>query len=143
MTTYEKAVKIIGSMLNSHHMAVRILDTLLDNRITMTTMRASPDLFTRFHAHCRFLGEEPSTQYGYEYWYNLAIAYAVEQDAWPVKLIPKTISIDGHDITVDIQVSQSTRLATNRQLLIAYSVIVDGAKQLGVMLPENVEKEAV
>ena len=57
-----------------------------------------------------------------------------------MQLIAKTISIDGHDITVDIQVSQSTTRASNAQLLVAYSVIVDGAKEKDIVLPENVEK---
>ncbi len=138
MTTHEKSAGIISDIVHSRNMAIHILDTLLDNRITTTTMRASAALFTRFHAHAYFLGQHGGE--GYRYWYNAAIAYAVEQDSWPVQLIAKTISIDGHDITVDIQVPQSTTRASNAQLLVAYLVITDGAKEKDIVLPENVEK---
>ena len=73
-------------------MAVLLLQALEAKRITLTTMHASPELFTRFHAHTRFLGSQPPA-YGYEYWYNHAIDHAVKMDKWPVKLIEKTISI--------------------------------------------------
>ena len=144
MTTYQKAVGIIAESLEKHHgrcpvdqagFAVR---ALLENRIMPTTMRASASFFTRFHAHCRFLGTVAGD--GYEYWYNKAVEHAVGQDMWPVKLVAKTISIDGHAITVDIQVPQSTTRASNAQLLVAYSVIVDGAKEKDIVLPENVEE---
>ncbi len=135
MTTYEKSVGIISDIVHSRNMAIHILDILLDNRITTTTMRASADLFTRFHAHCRYLGQHGGE--GYRYWYNAAVEYAVERDSWPTQVIAKTISIDSHDITVDIQVPQSTTRASNAQLLVAYSVITDAAKEKGFVLPEN------
>ena len=143
VTTWERAAQIIAETctkckgLASAELAARILDALLRARIMPTTMRASADMFTRFHAHCRFLGT--ATGEGYEEWYNKAVAYAVEQDDWPVKLIAKTLSIDGHDITVDVQVPQSTTRANNRQLLTAYTVITEGAKEHGVALPEHPE----
>jgi len=144
MTTFEKAKQVIAKTLpdcrglSLPDAAGLILNDLLKNRIMPTTMRASSDLFTRFHAHCRFLGTE--TGDGYEDWYNRAIQHAVEQDEWPVKLIAKTISIDGHDIDVDVQVPQSTTKATNKQLLTAYEVIQDGAKEHGITLPEHGEE---
>ncbi|KKK81361.1 hypothetical protein LCGC14_2814230 [marine sediment metagenome] len=116
--------------------AVLLLQALEAKRITLTTMHASPELFTRFQAHTRFLGSQPPA-YGYEYWYNHAIDHAVRMDKWPVKLIEKTISIDGHDITVDVQVPQSSHQATNAQLLCAYEVIEDGAKEHSIILPEG------
>ena len=50
-----------------------------------------------------------------------------------------TITIDGHEITVDIQIAESTRKANNRQMLGAYQVIVDHAAEEKVPLPENME----
>ncbi len=137
MSTYEKSVGIISDIVHSQNMAVHILDVLLDNRITTTTMRASADLFTRFHAHCRYLGEHGGE--GSRYWYNAAVAYAVERDSWPTQLIEKVITIDGHDVRIDVLVPQSTRRASNAQLLVAYSVIVDAAKEKGIELPENAD----
>jgi len=143
VTTYERARQIIAECLpvkgnESHEVAAeRILRALLAKRIMPTTMRASADMFTRWHSHCRFLGT--ATGYGYKHWYNAAIAYAVEQDDWPCKLIAKTITIDGHDITVDVQVPESTTKANNRQLLTAYTVITEGAAEHGVVLPEHEE----
>ena len=145
MNTYERSASIIADSLPQRgsetplDAADRILRALLAKRITTTTMRASASMFTRWHAHCRFLGTQ--TGYGYEHWYNEAVNWAVEQDSWPVKLIAKTISIDGHEITVDIQVPQSTTRASNRQLLCAYEVISGGAEEHGVVLPEHWENE--
>ena len=144
MTTYEKAILIIAETLPKCRgeavldAADRILRALQAERIVPTTMRGSPEMLKRWHSHCRFLGTQ--TGDGYEYFYNLAIAHAVEMDMWPVKLIEKTISIDGHEITVDIQVPQSTTRATNKQLMCAYEVIVDAAAEHKVALPENVEE---
>ena len=99
------------------------------------TMVASPELFVRFHAHTRYLGGV--TEYGYRYYYDKAVEAMVAAEDWPVKIVPKTITIDGHEITVDIQIAESTRKANNRQLLGAYQVIVDHAKEERVPLPEN------
>lgn len=145
-TTYERAAQIIAETLKVHpsmsgahiaamYIANQILEALMAKRIVPVVMRASADMFTRWHAHCRYLGD--ATEYGYKYWYDAAIAYAVEQDEWPVKVIEKTITIDGHDMTFDIQVPQSTRQATNKQLCMAYTVITDGAKEHKVILPEH------
>ena len=145
MTTFEKAKQVIAKTLpdcrglSLPDAAGLILNDLLKNRIMPTTMRASSDMFTRWHAHCRFLGTE--TGYGYSYWYNLAVSHAIEQDAWPVKVIPQKVVIDGADVMVDVQVPQSTTKATNKQLLVAYEVIQDGAKEHGITLPEHGEDE--
>ena len=138
VTTYEKALHIIAGFTDDKT-ADRILRALLAKRIMPVTMKASAEMFTRFHAHCRFLGNHPGE--GYEFWYNAAIAYAVEQDSWPVKLIEKVIVIDGHDTSVDIQVPQSSRQATNKQLLTAYTVIQEAATEAGLVLPENTEEK--
>ena len=144
MTTYERTFDIIaGTLLACKHdactdQAHKILRALQAKKIMPTTMKASPDMFTRFHAHCRFVGN--NTGAGYEHFYNASIAYAVEQDSWPVKMIEKIIDIDGHKISVDIQVPQSSHRATNKQLLTAYTVIEDAAKEAGLVLPENTEE---
>ncbi len=138
MTTYEKAFNIIAS-LTDNKVADRILHALLAKKIMPVTMKAGADMFTRFHAHCRYVGN--NTGAGYEHFYNAAIAYAVEQDSWPVKVIEKVITIDGHEIKIDVQVPQSTHRATNRQLLCAYTVIQEAATESGLVLPENTEEK--
>jgi len=144
MTTYDRAAQIIAETLPKCrgeavlHAADRILRALQAKRIVPHTLRGSPEMLKRLHAHARFLGTQ--TGEGYEYFYNLAVAHAVEMDMWPVKLIAKEIMIDGHAITVDIQVPQSTTRATNKQLTSAYEIIVESAKEHGVQLPENVEE---
>lgn len=112
-----------------------LLNRLLENRIMPGSMQASADLFTRFHAHTRYLGKQ--TGYGYEHWYNAAIDYAVEQDEWPVKLVEQTVTVSGVDISVDVRVPESSKRATNKNLLTAYEVIQDGAREHGVFLPEH------
>ena len=142
MTTYEKAANIIAETLprsigEPMDMADRILRALQEKRIVPVTMRASAELWTRFHAHCRFLGEH--TKYGYRYFYDKAVEAMVIAEDWPVKIVSKTISIDRQEITVDIAVAESTRKANNRQMLGAYQVIVDHAAEEKVPLPENME----
>ena len=143
MTTYAKAAAIIAETLpkcrgeKMADAADRILRALLAKRIMPTTMRASADMFKRFHAHVRFLGKE--TGYGYRYFYNLAVSHAESVDEWPVKIITRTVEIDGVDITVDVSVPESTTRATNGQLLMAYSIIEEGAREHGITLPENEE----
>jgi hypothetical protein len=142
VTTFERARMIIAQTLPKlsgppEAQALAILNALLAKRIMPTTMRASTDMFVRFHAHCRFLGKE--TGYGYRAWYNDAIAYAESMDAWPCKLITRDVDIGGEKIAVDVSVPESSTRATNAQLLTAYQVIVDGAKHHGITLPEHVE----
>lgn len=112
-----------------------VLRALLAKRLTVTALRASTDMFVRFHAHCRFLGTQ--TGDGYEGIYNEAIAYAESQGAWPVKMLARTVRIDGQDITVDVSVPESTTRATNEELLTAYAYIQMAADEHGVVLPEN------
>lgn len=141
MTTYERAASIIADSLPGRgketalDTADRILRDLLAKRIMPTTMRASADLFVRFHSHCRFLGEQ--TGYGYKHHYNEAIDTMVAEDDWPVKIITKAIEIDGTYITVDVEIAESTRKANNRQLLGAYQVLVDSAADHRIPLPER------
>lgn len=141
MTTHERTANIIAEALPQRgnetalDTADRILRDMLAKRIIPTTMRASPELFVRFHAHTRYLGI--ATEYGYRYWYDKAVDMMLSESDWPVKIATKTIKIDATDITVDIEVAESTRKANNRQLLGAYQVIEDGAKEHGVPLPEN------
>lgn len=145
MTTYQKAVLIIADSLNKHKNAHPIdaagyaVAALLEKRIMPTTMVASPDMFKRFHAHCRFLGKE--TGYGYKYWYNLAVEHAERLEDWPCKVLARTVDIDGTMVTVDVSVPESTTKANNRQLLTAYQIIEEGAKEHGVALPENWSEE--
>ena len=142
MSVYDKAARIIADTIagfrdeDELEIADRILTALGDARITPTVMRASRDMFTRFHAHCRFLGNE--TGDGYEYWYNEAINYAVQQDKWPVKLIPQTVTIAGEQIVIDVQVPESTTKATNTQLLCAYEIVTDAAEAHKIRLPEHI-----
>jgi hypothetical protein len=115
VTTFEKARMIIDETLRTiyghdyQEAGREILDALLAARIMPTTMRASTDMFVRFHAHCKHLGKE--TGYGYRHWYN-------------------------------VSVPESTTRATNGQLLAAYQVIIDGAKEHGILLPEHTEVDA-
>jgi hypothetical protein len=144
VTTFEKARQIIAEALpkvsgTPEARAQAILDALLAGRIMPTTMRASTNMFVRFHAHCKHLGKE--TGYGYRHWYNDAIAYAESIDMWPCKIVQRSIEIGGDVIAIDVSVPESTTRATNGQLLAAYQVIVDGAKEHGITLPEHAEVE--
>ena len=147
ITTHEKAARIIAETLPScrgkpvKDAADRILRALQKKRIVPVTMRASAELWTRFHAHTRYLGTV--TGHGYRYYYDLAIDTMLAEDDWPVKIITKTISIDGHDITVDIQIAESTRKANNRQMLGAYTIITDAAAEERIPLPEKKTLEEI
>lgn len=144
MTTLERAYAVIAETLprckgKLFAVASRmIVDALTEARITFETMRATPELFTRFHAHCRFLGVHGGE--GYQYWYNAAVGHAVSVGDWPIRIVQQTVNIAGEDITVDIEVPESTRLANNRQLMLAYSVITDGAAEKQLALPENMRE---
>lgn len=147
MTTYERAAHIIAETLPGCDLrpgqsclaaADRILRALLAKRIMPTTMRASADMFTRFHAHCRYLGTESG--YGYNYWYRLAVEHAESVEEWPVKVFPRIVDVGGETITIDVSMPQSTTRATNGQLLCAYQIIEEGAKEHGIVLPEHWEE---
>jgi hypothetical protein len=60
---------------------------------------------------------------------------------WPCKIVQRSIEIGGDVIVIDVSVPESTTRATNGQLLAAYQVIVDGAKEHGITLPEHAEVE--
>ena len=143
MTAHEKAAVIIAETLEKVHgtpkdTARSILRALAKKRIAPVTMVASVDMLRRFHSHCRWLGRQ--TGYGYRHHYNEAIEYAESMDEWPVKVIQRMVDIGGETITIDVSVPESTTRATNKQLMTAYEVIEDTAKELGISLPENVEE---
>ena len=142
MTTYSKSAEIIEGVLKENRddpaewLARRILDTLREKRIVPHQLRASEEMFTRLHAHCRYLGDV--TGQGYRYWYNKAIAYAVAVNNWPFQIITRTVKLDsGEEVTVDVPVPDSTTKATNKNLMEAYQVIEDEAKIRGIELPEG------
>lgn len=142
MTTYEKSAQIIAETIENNRarepreIAALALDAMRKKRIVPHTLRASDEMFTRFHAHCKHLGNE--TGRGYEYYYNLAIRGAMATDDWPIKIIPRRIRLDtGQIVDVDVPMPESTTKATNGQLLAAYAVIQDEAKRAGVALPEG------
>lgn len=142
MTVYQKAAEVIETTLRDHGdepgdwLARRILDNLRAVRIVPHTLRASEEMFTRFHAHCRFLGNE--TGRGYRHYYNKAIAHAMTMERWPCQVIPRRVKLDtGQVVDVDVPVPSSTTKASNAQLLEAYSVITDEAKREGIELPEE------
>jgi len=137
MTTTERAREIMLETIIAPE-ADRIIGALMDKRITFQTFRASNDMFVRWHSHCRYLGKE--TGEGYEQIYNDAIAYAVERDDWPVKVVSREIEIAGETHTVDIQVPQSSTKATNQQLLCAYEYITNVAAEYKISLPERYEE---
>jgi hypothetical protein len=140
MTTFEKSAQIIRDTIEANRgesgdrLALRILKALRDKRIVPRTMRASGAMFTRFHAHCRYLGNLTGS---YKYWYNRAIRHAMRVDQWPVTIITHDVTVNGTTVTVDVPVPESTTKATNAQLLEAYTVIQDGAKDAGIVLPED------
>jgi len=142
MTTYQKAAQIIASVVDQHRtepadqLAVRCLDALRDKRIVPHVLRASEQMFKRFHAHCKYLGEV--TGRGYEHYYNEAINHAMAIGEWPHKIIPKRIKLDTGDIVeVDVPLPESTTRATNTHLLAAYQVIEEEARRNAVQLPEE------
>jgi len=136
MTTTERAREIMLETIIAPE-ADRIIGALMDKRITFQTFRASHDMFTRFHAHARYLGKE--TGEGYSQIYNDAIAYAVGYDTWPVKVVPQEVDIASETITIDVQIPQSTTKATNQQLLCAYEYITNVAAEYKISLPERYE----
>jgi hypothetical protein len=142
VTTYERTGEIIAKAItagrgrSAEDIADSALRAMLKARIMPQPMRASGEMFVRFHAHCRFLGEV--SKYGYRYWYAKAVAHAEAQEQWPVKIIPRTVTLDtGQTVTIDVAVPESTTRATNAQLLCAYQMITEGAAALGVALPEH------
>lgn len=143
MSTTSRARQVIIDTLPSckghpfDEVADLILHALLAKRLTVVTLRASTDLFVRFHAHARYLGSQ--TGDGYEGIYNEAIAYAESQGDWPIKVLTRTVKIDGQDITVDVAVPESTTRANNRQLLTAYEYVTMAAEEHGIVLPEGEE----
>ena len=144
MTTVDRARQVIIKTLPDckgkpfADVADILLDALLQKRIGLSTMVASADLFKRFHAHCAYLGKHGGE--GYEYWYTEAIEHAVAMEDWPMRLYQRTVLIDGQSHMVDVRIPESTKRANNRQLLEAYTVIQDGAKENGLKLPENLEE---
>uniref|UniRef100_A0A6M3LR10 Uncharacterized protein n=1 Tax=viral metagenome TaxID=1070528 RepID=A0A6M3LR10_9ZZZZ len=143
MSIYERAHAIIVETLPSckgrpfDEVATLILKALYRKRIAPVAMKASVEMFTRFHAHCRYLGQ--ATGDGYEGVYNDAIEYAMITDDWPCKIVVREIEVAGETMAVDIQVPQSTTRATNAQLRKAYEYIEGVAKDRGVVLPEGEE----
>lgn len=145
MSTYTRARDIIIETLPdcegkpADRVAKLILDALMEHRIRVQAMRASRDMFVRFHAHVAHLGK--ASGWGYREVYAGAVAYAEERDEWPCKLIPRTVNVSGTDVTVDVRVPESTTRATNRQLLCAYEYVTMTAQELGVALPEHTDDD--
>ena len=115
-------------------------------RIVPHTLKASDAMFKRFHAHCAHLGNV--TGRGYAYYYNEAIEHAMKTGDWPHKIFPRRIKVydmDEHGneletyniVEVDIPIPESSTRATNGQLLAAYQVIQDEAREHGIELPEE------
>ena len=136
MTTPERARAIIVEHV-TEQVADRIIAALARKRIGFVAIKASEELFVRWHAHARYLGEQ--TGDGYKGIYHDAIEYAQEFDEWPCKLVVREVEVGGEMISVDILVPESTTKATNRQLLKAYEYITEVAKERGIVLPENTE----
>lgn len=142
MTTYEKTVQIITEQVEKHRtdppeqLARRCLEAMRKKRIVPHTLRASEELFTRFHAHTRYLGN--TTGRGYSYYYNLAVNHAMRMNEWPHKIIPKRVKLDTGDIVeVDVPIPESTTKATTGQLMVAYQVVQEEAQRHGIDLPEE------
>lgn len=134
MTVVEQARAVMVAA-TSEQVADKIIATLATKRIGFIAILASKELFTRWHAHARFVGEE--TGYGYDFVYEHAIAYAMERGMWKFKILPQTVVIAGEEITVDIKVPGSTTKASNKELLCAYEDIVDMAGEHKIVLPET------
>jgi hypothetical protein len=142
MTTFEKSIATIAEQIEKHkgespvQVARRCLDAMRKKRIVPQTLRASEEMFTRFHAHCRHLGNV--TGRGYEHYYNKAIGAAVKTEDWPVKIIPRRIRLDtGQIVDVDIPIPLSSTKVSTGALMAAYQVIEDEAKEHEVDLPEG------
>ena len=137
MTTVERARQIIATATNDNT-AGAIIAALAEKRIGFVTIRASADLFTRYHAHLRFLGHE--TGYGYEQIKADAEKYAMRVDMWPSKLWVETVEVAGEEFKFDFQIPLTSTIATNAQLLKAYEFIVETAAEHKISLPENWEE---
>jgi len=143
MTTYEKARGLIAECIRKaksgddpEQTAESCLRAMRDKRIVPHNLRASGELFKRFHAHCRYLGDV--TGIGYRTLYNKALRHAEKMHEWPMKIIPRRIRLDTGDIVeVDVPIPESTTRATTSNLMAAYQVIVDEAATAGVTLPED------
>jgi hypothetical protein len=141
MTVNEKALEIITKALVQHtggkasEMARHILDALKEVRIVPIRLRASQVFWTRYHAHCRYVGDMDGR--GHDYWHNRATRHAFKMHMWPYKIVPTQVTVNGVTIDVDVPVRDSSRNATNTQLMEAYSVIQDEAKRQGYELPED------
>lgn len=145
MTIDEKALQIIEE-ITGRDAALAIIAALAKKRISFVTLTASVQLFTRFHAHCRYLGSVVTdADKGYEHFYRLAVDHAMELNDWPLRIeevtVPITYEIAGETIkenyTTEVARPASSRKANNRQILTAYSVITDEARRRGIELPEN------
>jgi hypothetical protein len=159
MTTYEKAAGAIEIELIKHKipaddaswLARSILSRMQSHRIGVIEFRASEEMFTRFHAHLRFFGQQQGN--GYRYWYNRIIAECVEEGEWPVKMATRYVDLASKDVrvtppkeldsyvTVDVPVPESTKRATNGQLLGAYERLLFYAAEAEITLPEAVVPE--
>jgi hypothetical protein len=144
VTTYEKAMTIIAEVVEKHRgetgemVARRCLDALREKRIVPHTMAASGELFKRFHAHTRYLGRE--TMLGYRHYYDMAVQHAVTLGEWPIVVRPVMIELPGGEVHWrDANLPDTSKKATTSNLMTAYSVIEDEAKQAGVVLPEGDE----
>ena len=140
MTAYEKAHGIIAEMLDAKT-ATRVLDALMRKRLAVAPMRASYDMFTRYHAHMRYLAQEIGQTY--DELYIEARDYALQRGEWPVKLSQIEIEFGGEVHIEDINVPQSSRLASTSNLTTAYQYIVDTAAEHKIVLPESVLHEGV
>lgn len=141
MSAYEKARNIIAETLaycndmSPEATATACLDACLERRLVMTVLHASHEMFTRFHAHCRFVGKR--TGRGYQDVYTKAIEYAMGFEEWPIQLVTKEVDVDGRKLTVDVVIPESTTKATNTQLLKAYEYVLAVATEERIVLPER------
>ena len=145
MTIYQKAAEIIEKTITEQPdepadwLARSILDALREKRIIPQSLRASEELFTRFHAHCRYLGDVAGPSY--RYWYNKAVRHAVKLHEWPMRMMIAVVESEPGKFEIeDRLVADSTRNATTSNLMCAYGVIQDGATEHGIDLPENPQK---
>lgn len=118
-------------------LAESVLSELEHRKLTFSTAHASPDMLTRFHAHMAFLGKSSRVGLTYREIYENAVRAASATGDWPIKNVVRTVTIEGHEHVVDVPVPQSSKVATNKQLLAAYEYVQDLAKECEVILPEN------
>jgi len=142
MTLFEKSVQILEATIEEHReepadwLARRCLDELRKKRIVPHRLRASEEMFTRFQAHTRYLGDTAGPSY--RHWYNKAVRHAMKLQQWPVRVVPAVIEKEpGRWEIVDLPTADSSTRATTAQIMCAYSVIVDGAKDQRIDLPED------